>query len=348
MYDNEYYGSPNDYRNYLSHHGIKGQKWGVMHGPPYPLGSHTSAMIKKGKKVAAKAKKTYDKKIKPKVNDLAKKGSDFYEKNMPEKGKQVINKAAKKTKEVYYVNKELAKKGISNYKSNYDSTKNDLKTKSVLSGTDSPKEDVKEPLDTSKMAEWEKKRIKGGYVVNNPSGFEKGTKYEHLEYDKYTSDTWTIEDKESIISIDKTAWDKSMQLLSLPGHEPKNRIELSTKEISNLQKSLIKNKKAIFSDVANSMAVEMIGYLKDESIMQYLHLPESSLTKDKIASRIMKDPTFTPSIRAIPVSHNGTISMEVTFGDDGLFANHMLTKEVFFDPKTNKWKVSDVGFQMDG
>lgn len=136
MYDNEYYGAPNDYRNYLSHHGIKGQKWGVMHGPPYPLGSHTSAMIKKGKKVAAKAKKTYDKKIKPKVNDLAKKGSDFYEKNMPEKGKQVINKAAKKTKEVYEVNKEMVKKGISNYKSNYDSTKNDLKAKSVLSGKD--------------------------------------------------------------------------------------------------------------------------------------------------------------------------------------------------------------------
>ena len=107
----------------LYHHGIKGQKWGVQNGPPYPLGSHTSAMIKKGKKVAAKAKKTYDKKIKPKVNDLAKKGSDFYEKNMPEKGKQVINKAAKKTKEVYEVNKELAKKGISNYKSNYEKNK---------------------------------------------------------------------------------------------------------------------------------------------------------------------------------------------------------------------------------
>lgn len=144
MYDNEYYGAPNDYRNYLSHHGIKGQKWGVMHGPPYPLGSHTSAMIKKGKKVAAKAKKTYDKKIKPKVNDLAKKGSDFYDKNMPEKGKQAINKAAKKTKEVYEVNKEMVKKGISNYKSNYDSTKNDLKAKSVLSGTDSNKEDRSE------------------------------------------------------------------------------------------------------------------------------------------------------------------------------------------------------------
>lgn len=25
------------YNNYLAHHGIKGQKWGVKNGPPYPL-----------------------------------------------------------------------------------------------------------------------------------------------------------------------------------------------------------------------------------------------------------------------------------------------------------------------
>lgn len=38
----EYYGSlnisPYAQMNYLSHHGIKGQKWGVQMGPPYPLG----------------------------------------------------------------------------------------------------------------------------------------------------------------------------------------------------------------------------------------------------------------------------------------------------------------------
>lgn len=29
--------SENDYRLYLEHHGIPGQKWGVRNGPPYPL-----------------------------------------------------------------------------------------------------------------------------------------------------------------------------------------------------------------------------------------------------------------------------------------------------------------------
>ena len=36
--------------DYLAHHGIKGQKWGVEHGPPYPLKSGVSARIKKAAK----------------------------------------------------------------------------------------------------------------------------------------------------------------------------------------------------------------------------------------------------------------------------------------------------------
>lgn len=35
---------------YLEHHGIKGQKWGVEHGPPYPLKRGVSARIKRAAK----------------------------------------------------------------------------------------------------------------------------------------------------------------------------------------------------------------------------------------------------------------------------------------------------------
>lgn len=35
---------------YLEHHGIKGQKWGVEHGPPYPLKNGVSARIKRAAK----------------------------------------------------------------------------------------------------------------------------------------------------------------------------------------------------------------------------------------------------------------------------------------------------------
>lgn len=42
--------SENDWWTYLSHHGIKGQKWGVQNGPPYPLdaGDHSSSERKAG------------------------------------------------------------------------------------------------------------------------------------------------------------------------------------------------------------------------------------------------------------------------------------------------------------
>ena len=40
---------PKDY--YLSHHGIKGQQWGVQNGPPYPLDKETAVKIKKGTKL---------------------------------------------------------------------------------------------------------------------------------------------------------------------------------------------------------------------------------------------------------------------------------------------------------
>lgn len=44
---------------YLVHHGIKGQKWGVRNGPPYPLGeSDKSASEKKAKRINKFARRT--------------------------------------------------------------------------------------------------------------------------------------------------------------------------------------------------------------------------------------------------------------------------------------------------
>ena len=38
-------------QNYLSHHGILGQKWGKKNGPPYPLDSKTAERVKNKAKV---------------------------------------------------------------------------------------------------------------------------------------------------------------------------------------------------------------------------------------------------------------------------------------------------------
>lgn len=46
----EYQSTPDFYNEYISHHGILNQKWGVKNGPPYPLGSDksTGKRLKKG------------------------------------------------------------------------------------------------------------------------------------------------------------------------------------------------------------------------------------------------------------------------------------------------------------
>ena len=46
-------------QNYLSHHGIKGQKWGKKNGPPYPLDSKTAERVKRKEK-AIKRNTVYD------------------------------------------------------------------------------------------------------------------------------------------------------------------------------------------------------------------------------------------------------------------------------------------------
>ena len=59
-----YYGiyPENDYRYYLQHHGILGQKWGERNGPPYPLkaNQHSTAENKAGWKSSLGKSKTRD------------------------------------------------------------------------------------------------------------------------------------------------------------------------------------------------------------------------------------------------------------------------------------------------
>lgn len=47
----------NDYRGYLSHHGIKGQKWGEQNGPPYPLSTRVHNMVVKGRQKRAEKRR---------------------------------------------------------------------------------------------------------------------------------------------------------------------------------------------------------------------------------------------------------------------------------------------------
>lgn len=41
------YTAMNDWRDYLAHHGVLGQKWGVQNGPPYPLGASDHSVSEK-------------------------------------------------------------------------------------------------------------------------------------------------------------------------------------------------------------------------------------------------------------------------------------------------------------
>lgn len=46
-----------DYQDILEHYGVGGQKWGVRHGPPYPLEKDSKKRLKKVKKEVDKARK---------------------------------------------------------------------------------------------------------------------------------------------------------------------------------------------------------------------------------------------------------------------------------------------------
>lgn len=73
-----------DSNDYLSHHGILGQRWGKMQGPPYPLGvsDHSAAEKKAGYKKSlggGRNEELYDRKAKTSTDDTPKKKKPYYQ-----------------------------------------------------------------------------------------------------------------------------------------------------------------------------------------------------------------------------------------------------------------------------
>lgn len=79
-----------DYWNedYIEHHGIKGQQWGVKHGPPYPLSKPMSNKIKKYKTIASSSRSEQEKETVKALEKIAKRewlNKKAYEGFEPEK-----------------------------------------------------------------------------------------------------------------------------------------------------------------------------------------------------------------------------------------------------------------------
>ena len=100
-----FYDAPNDYRNYLAHHGVKGQKWGVKNGPPYPIGSSPRKVFISG------------------TSKIKLKDSEYYRKSLPKEITSKIDSYMKDNNHILIgdapgidteVQKYLAKKGYRN------------------------------------------------------------------------------------------------------------------------------------------------------------------------------------------------------------------------------------------
>ena len=116
---------------YLAHHGIKGQKWGVKNGPPYPLkeGAHSSAEKKYAKRsfktgiVGSKAPDSLSDIPKSTIREAKRDAKEFAEAKMfygegagtrRKRIKEVVNQkskdpAYKKAYDYYLENQDMAK-----------------------------------------------------------------------------------------------------------------------------------------------------------------------------------------------------------------------------------------------
>ena len=92
-------------QSYLAHHGVKGQKWGVKNGPPYPIGSSLRKVFISG------------------TSKIKLKGSEYYRKSLPKEITSKIDSYMKDNNHILIgdapgidteVQKYLAKKGYRN------------------------------------------------------------------------------------------------------------------------------------------------------------------------------------------------------------------------------------------
>lgn len=100
-----FYNAPNDFRNYLAHHGVKGQRWGIKNGPPYPIGSSPRKVFISG------------------TSKIKLKDSGYYRKSLPKEITSKIDSYMKDNNHILIgdapgidteVQKYLAKKGYRN------------------------------------------------------------------------------------------------------------------------------------------------------------------------------------------------------------------------------------------
>lgn len=109
--------------NYLSHHGIKGQKWGVEHGPPYPVRRGTGGKPKTTSVVKSR--------LKAALNDRAesrKKKKDEKEKRIAEiKEKKAQKEAEKHVEDYEKLKKQVVKHPKDLYKNKDSFSKEEIK-----------------------------------------------------------------------------------------------------------------------------------------------------------------------------------------------------------------------------
>lgn len=94
--------------NYLMHHGVDGQKWGVRHGPPYPLDADTSKGINKRLvKRAQSETETADKYREKKIKKLSKRRDKLIKKIEKKPEKKYSNRNIKRQYTVDDLNERI-------------------------------------------------------------------------------------------------------------------------------------------------------------------------------------------------------------------------------------------------